>query len=182
MAIPDDLSEIRAAAAGNRLAQSALVSRHMPGVYRLALRTVGNAELAEDITQETFLRMWKMLPRWQPEAKLSTWLYRVALNLCRDHYRKRREALVDELPERIDPELQPDARLDQAQRTDALLAAIDDLPDRQREALTLCSLEGHGNIEAAEIMGVSVEALESLLARARRKLRARVFNPPEDTL
>ena len=168
--------EIRAAAAGNRLAQSALVTRHTPKVYALAKRLVRDDAAAEDITQEAFLRMWKVLPDWEPRAKLSTWLYRVTLNLCRDYGRRRREATVDELPERADPGLQPDQQAEQNQRMSALHAAIQALPERQCEAITLCGVEGHTNIEAAEILDISVEALESLLARARRKLRANLFD------
>lgn len=167
-----DLEDIRAAAAGNRLAQSALVTRHMPRVYALAYRMLSDAALAEDITQEVFLRAWKVLPDWEPRAQFSTWLHRVTLNLCRDQYRKRREQTMDELPERIDPDLRPDERLDQSQRTGRLMRAIESLPDRQREALVLCALEGHTNIAAADIMGISVEAMESLLARGRRKLKS----------
>lgn len=166
-----DLADIRAAAAGNRLAQSALVTRHMPRVYGLAMRMIQDGALAEDITQETFLRAWKALPDWQPRARLSTWLHRVALNLCYDHLRKRRESLPGDLPEPADPEPQPDARLARRQRLGALEAAIAALPERQRAALTLCALNGHSQGEAAEILQVSVEALESLLARARRRLR-----------
>ncbi|MEM9738862.1 MAG: RNA polymerase sigma factor [Pseudomonadota bacterium] len=175
-----DLADIRAAASGNRLAQSALVTRHMPRVYGLAKRMVGEPALAEDITQEAFLRAWKQLPRWEPRAKFSTWLHRVTLNLCRDSFRKRREQTMDELPERIDPGLRPDELFDQSQRTASLMSAIDSLPERQREALVLCSLEGKTNIEAAAIMDVSIEALESLLARARRKLKADVLKRGED--
>jgi len=176
----DDLADIRAAADGNRLAQSALVTRHMPRVYSLAERMVGNRAQAEDITQEVFLRAWKQLPNWEPRAQFSTWLYRVTVNLCRDHFRKRREQTMDELPERVDESLKPDDALDQSQRTARLLDAIDALPERQKTALTLCSLEGHTNITAAAVMDVSVEALESLLARARRKLKSEVLNRGED--
>lgn len=177
----DDLDDIRAAAAGNRLAQSALVTRHMPRVYALAYRMVSDAALAEDITQEAFLRAWKVLPDWEPRAQFSTWLHRVTLNLCRDHFRKKREQVMEELPERTDPGLRPDERLDQSQRAGWIMSAINNLPDRQREALVLCALDGHTNITAAEIMGVSVEAMESLLARGRRKLKTLLQDQERET-
>lgn len=170
----DELGEIRAAAAGNRLAQSALVTRHMPRLYALSHRMLGDAQLAEDVVQETFLRAWKVLGRWESKARLSTWLHRVALNLCYDHLRKRRESLPGELPERADTGPQPDEALARSQRMAALDTAIASLPERQRAALTLCALDGHSNIEAAAIMQISVEALESLLARARRTLKTRM--------
>lgn len=177
----NDLDDIRAAAAGNRLAQSALVTRHMPRVYALSYRMLSDAALAEDITQEVFLRAWKVLPDWEPRAQFSTWLHRVTLNLCRDYFRKKREQVVEELPERIDPDLRPEERLDQSQRAEWIMSAINTLPDRQREALILCALDGHTNIEAAEIMDVSVEAMESLLARGRRKLKSLMQEQLQET-
>lgn len=167
-----EADEIARAAAGDQRAQSALVQRHMPRVYAVSKRMLGDAHEAEDVTQETFIRAWKMLPDWEPRAQLSTWLHRVALNLCYDRLRKKREETgADELPLREDTRLGPQDTLDQAQKVAAIEQAIDALPERQKAALTLCSLDGRTNIEAADIMDISVEALESLLARARRKLR-----------
>ena len=171
MAGISELDDITRAAAGDRAAQAALVNRNMPIVFRVAYRMLGDRAEAEDITQETFLRAWKILPDWQPKAKFSTWACTVALNLCRDRLRKKKPVLMDELPERVDPEMQPEQALASAQALAGIEAKIAALPDRQREALSLCALEGMGNIEAADAMGVSVHALESLLARARRTLR-----------
>ena len=167
----DDLDEIARAAAGDASAQSALVNRHMPIIFRVSYRMLQDRAEAEDVTQETFLRLWKALPDWQPKAKLSTWACTVALNLSRDRLRKKKPVLMDELPEHIDPGLRPEQALASDQAQARIHAGIQALPDRQKEALTLCALEGLSNIEAAEIMNVSVHALESLLARARRKLK-----------
>lgn len=167
-----EADQIVRAAAGDGRAQAALVHTHMPRVYAVAKRMLKSAEEAEDVTQEAFIRAWKALPDWEPRAKFSTWLHRVTLNLCYDRLRKTREQTgADELPERIDPGLRPDEVLDQRQKVEAIEIAIGELPERQKAALTLCSLQGFGNIEAAEIMEISVEALESLLSRARRKLK-----------
>ena len=89
--------------------------------------------------------------------------------------KKKKPVLMDEVPERVDTALRPDQALDQKQAGARISALIDRLPDRQKEALTLSAFEGMGNIEAAEAMGVSVEALESLLGRARRALRAELY-------
>lgn len=167
-----ELDQIARAARGDRAAQTALVNRNMPIIYRVAYRMLQDQAEAEDVTQETFLRAWKVLPDWQPKAKFSTWACTVALNLCRDRLRKKKPVLMDELPERVDPALRPEEALASQQAQAGLAAKIAQLPDRQREALTLCALEGMTNIEAAEAMRVSVRALESLLARARRSLRA----------
>ncbi len=174
MSDADETEQIRKAACGDRRAQAALVHRHMPGLYAFALRILLSREEAEDVTQETFLRAWKVLPDWQPRAKFSTWLYRVALNLSRDRLRKHRETLMPELPELSDTGLRPDQALEQIQAVGALGAAISALPQRQRAALQLCAIEGRSQQDAAEILEISVDALESLLARARRSLRQTV--------
>ncbi|MEO1322163.1 MAG: sigma-70 family RNA polymerase sigma factor [Pseudomonadota bacterium] len=167
-----ELDQITRAASGDRAAQAALVNRNMPIVFRVAYRMLQDRAEAEDITQETFLRAWKALPDWQPKAKFSTWACTVALNLCRDRLRKKKPVLMDELPERVDTGLRPEESLASQQALRGIEAKIAGLPERQREALTLCALEGMTNIEAAATMDVSVRALESLLARARRALRA----------
>jgi RNA polymerase sigma-70 factor (ECF subfamily) len=172
LAFSSDLDRITRAAAGDPAAVSSLVDRYSSGVLALATRMLGDAAEAEDVTQETFLRAWKALPTWEPRAKFSTWLHRVALNLCYDRLRKRREVTMEHLPERTDPAMTPAELLDQSQRVRAVEDAISHLPERQAAALTLCALQGHSQAEAADIMDVSVEALESLLVRARRTLRA----------
>lgn len=167
-----ELDQITRAASGDRAAQAALVNRNMPIVFRVAYRMLQDRAEAEDVTQETFLRAWKTLPDWQPKAKFSTWACTVALNLCRDRLRKKKPVLMDELPERIDTGLRPEQSLESKQALQRIETKIAALPERQREALSLCALEGMTNIEAAATMDVSVHALESLLARARRALRA----------
>jgi RNA polymerase sigma-70 factor (ECF subfamily) len=175
VAFTSDFDQIERAAAGDPAAVRFLVNRHSAGVLGLATRMLGDRSEAEDVTQETFLRAWKALPSWEPRAKLSTWLHRVALNLCYDRLRKRKESLPGELPDRADTRLTPHDAFDQAQRVKAIEGAIAALPDRQGAALTLCALQGHSQAEAAEILEISVEALESLLARARRTLRAQLL-------
>lgn len=175
VAFSSDLDQITRAAAGDAAAVRALVNRYSPGVLSLATRMLSDRGEAEDVTQETFIRAWKALPGWEPRAKFSTWLHRVALNLCYDRLRKRRESLPGELPDLADTRLSPQEALDQSQRVLAIEQAISALPERQSAALTLCALQGHSQAEAAEIMDVSVEALESLLARARRTLRAHLL-------
>lgn len=175
-----ELDQITRAANGDRAAQAALVNQNMPIVFRTAFRMIGDRAEAEDITQETFLRAWKVLPDWQPKAKFSTWACTVALNLCRDRLRKKKPILMDELPERVDHALRPEEALASSQAQNWIAKQIASLPDRQREAISLCALEGMSNIEAANVMGISVRALESLLARARRTLRPSL-KPSEET-
>ena len=171
MSYVSETERIARAAAGDQGAISALVNLHMPRVHALAFRMLRQTEAAEDVTQETFIKAWKALPEWQPKARFSTWLHRVALNLCYDRLRKSSETFLAEPPDQVDTALRPDQALDQRQKVKAIEDAIFALPERQKAALTLCAIEGHSNIEAAEIMDVSVDALESLLSRARRTLK-----------
>ncbi len=156
---------------GDHAAIRELVTAKLPRILVLARRMLADPGEAEDVVQETFLRAWKFAPRWRPgHARFDTWLHRVALNLCYDRLRRRRRTTHD-VPEQTDPGPGPDRDLharDVGQRVDASLRA---LPPRQREAIVLCHYQEMTNIEAASIMAVSVEALESLLSRGRRALR-----------
>lgn len=158
---------------GDPAAAQALVARKLPRVLALASRMLGDAGEAEDVAQDTMLRVWRHAPSWRPgKARFDTWLHRVTLNLCYDRLRKRRDTLIAAAPDRPDEGAPPDRGLhaaDVGRRVDVALQA---LPTRQREAVVLCHYQELGNIEAAELMGVSVEALESLLSRGRRALRS----------
>lgn len=157
---------------GDPAAVRAFVARKGPRMTALARRMLGDPVEAEDVVQEVFMRVWRQAPQWRPgTARFDTWMHRVALNLCYDRLRRRRETVMAEPPEQVDESPAPDAGLEAAdlgRRVDAALAA---LPDRQREALVLCHYQSLSNIDAAALMEVSVDALESLLARGRRALR-----------
>jgi RNA polymerase sigma-70 factor (ECF subfamily) len=172
-----DEALVERAGRGDKAAASALVARHTDKIYAVCFRTLRNRSAAEDATQETFLRLWVNASKWRPKgAKFETWLYRVAMNICLDQLRrKKREAPEEAAPERADAAPRQDDQLLAGERRLAVDAALETLPDRQRAAITLCHYQELSNIEAAEIMGVSVDALESLLARGRRALRDRLL-------
>jgi len=158
-----------------------LVARKLPRLLALATRMLGDRMEAEDVAQEAFMRIWKQAPRWREgEARFDTWLHRVALNLCYDRLRAHREEPADELPDSADPAAVPDAQLEAKSRDERVRAALAALPARQREALVLNYYQELSNIEAAALMGITVEALESLLARARRSLRAQLAGDDPD--
>jgi RNA polymerase sigma-70 factor (ECF subfamily) len=172
---PRDAELVARYAAGDQAAARALTLRHGPRVFALARRMLGDAGEAEDVTQETMLRLWRVAPDWREEgAALGTWLYRVAGNLAIDRLRRRRSAPGAELPEIADDAPGPLLVLEARDRAAALDAALAALPERQRLAVVLRHLEERPNPEIAEILGTSVEAVESLLARARRALAARL--------
>jgi len=171
----DDASLLARYAGGDQAAARLLTARHAPRVFAVARRMLGEQAEAEDVTQETMLRLWRIAPEWQPgEAALGTWLYRVAANLCIDRLRRRREIASDSLPERADEAPGALAQIEADDRAAALHRALRALPDRQRLAIVLRHLEERSNPEIAEILDTSVEAVESLLGRARRELAARL--------
>lgn len=155
-----------------------LVLNKLPRLLALATRMLGDRTEAEDVAQEAFMRIWKQAPHWRTgEAKFDTWLHRVALNLCYDRLRGHRETLApnaDALNEEADPAARPDERLESRSRDARVRDALAALPVRQREALVLTYYQELSNAEAAALMDITVDALESLLARARRTLRAQL--------
>ena len=160
---------MNAICAGDHSAYEAVVRRHLKPVSHYAWRLLGNAGDAEDVSQEVFLRVWTRAASWQPaRAKLSTWIHRIAHNLCIDHLRKRREEASEAEAVLETGPLEETAAGD---KLAALQAALGGLPLNQRSAISLCHYQGFSNRQAAAIMDVSVQALESLLARAKRSLR-----------
>ena len=177
---PDD-ELVRRAGEGDAAAIQALVARKLGRVLALAERMLGDPVEAEDVAQETFFKVWRNAPRWRPgRARFDTWLHRVALNLCYDRLRRRRERPMADPPETADPGPAPDRGLAAADVGRRVRAALLALPPRQREAIVLCHYQELGNIEAARAMAVSVEALESLLSRGRRALKAALADLAED--
>jgi len=158
-------------AAGDQSAARMLTARHAPRAMALARRMLRDEAEAEDVTQEAMLRVWKMAPDWRPgEAKLSTWVHRVTFNLSTDRLRRRRSVPLEAAPEPVDHNPGALAGLEEADRATALRQALDALPDRQKRAVELRHFDELSNPEIAEALEVSVEAVESLLARGRRAL------------
>ena len=181
---PDDRGAQRAAvdpdeallaqfAKGDAAAARILTDRLGPRSYSVALRMLGNRAEAEDVTQDAMMRLWKVAAEWQSgQAKVSTWLYRVTMNLSLDRLRKTQSVGLADAPEPTDDQASATQQLQDSARMDALQQALAQLPERQRQAVILRHIEELPNPEIAGIMGVSVEAVESLTARGKRALAA----------
>ncbi|MGH6925060.1 MAG: RNA polymerase sigma factor [Propylenella sp.] len=171
-AAASELVEVRAIAAGDSAAFRRLIERESPRLLRFALAMLGSLEEAEDVVQETLLSLWENAAAWTPEARIGTWLYRVCHNRSIDRLRRRRtfvdDGALDELADSSEP---ADLGLIHGEEARDLRDAVARLAPRQRTAVLLFHFEELPQREAAEVMGISEAALESLLARARRQMR-----------
>ena len=169
---PDnDAAMLRRIAAGDRRAAQQLLDQYLGRIVAYSYRMLRDGAEAEDVAQDTFLRLWRNIDTWRADAPLIHWLHRVAYNLCIDRLRRRRPASLEVTPEPLDPSENPAGTFHRLELADAVAAAIAQLPERQRAAVVFVHQEGFSNIETAALMGISIEAVESLLARARRTLR-----------
>ena len=182
LADADDGALLSASARRDGQAFARLVARHYDIVHRVTWRiTSGHAE-TEDIVQDAFLRLWNNPLQVREAAALRAWLIRVASNLAIDRARRKTPVDIENVPE---PEADTPSALEQtiaAGSANEIDRAIATLPERQRLALVLVHFEGQSNIEAAAAMEVTIEAIESLLARARRALKERLKHRWQDIL
>jgi RNA polymerase sigma-70 factor, ECF subfamily len=167
----DEVGLIELVATGDVRAYRQLVDRHLRGIHAFAYRMLGSRAEAEEVSQETFLRLWEHAGRYVPQAKPSTWIYRIAHNLSIDRLRRRRERPSAVAPDDLPGSERPSGLFHERQLAEAVQQALAALPERQRAAIGLVHYQGLSNAEAADVLGVGVRALESLLARARRQLR-----------
>jgi RNA polymerase sigma-70 factor (ECF subfamily) len=178
-----DLSFVMALKAGQDQALNALMDRHREGLFRFVLRHVHNEADALELAMETFVRAYFNIGRFRPSAKFVTWLYQIALNLCRDHSKSRAyqyslqtvsadaPAEEGEQPEQLlardrDPLKETEGR----EELSALEKAIGELPEDLKNPLILTALEGHSQAEAAALLGISQKAVEMKVYRARKLL------------
>lgn len=159
---------------GDPQAARLLTQRLAPRAFAFAMRLLGDGAEAEDVVQEAMLRLWRIAAEWrQGEAKISTWLYRVVVNLATDRLRARKRRPAIAIDEQVDPASDAptaEACLIDRDRMTALQHALLALPERQRQAVILRHIEGLSNPEIAAVMEIGVEAVESLTARGKRAL------------
>ena len=161
---------------GNSQAFAILVERHTERFYRLAYRYLQSKAAAEDVVQDAFLKLWENPSSWQPErnSKFTTWFYRVVVNICLDLRKKKGAVVLDNTMELIDDRESVDEVMMRQQEQRMVEKEIAALPERQRTALNLCFDEGLSNQEAAQIMGLNLKALQSLIMRAKTTLKERM--------
>ncbi|MCF2869964.1 sigma-70 family RNA polymerase sigma factor [Octadecabacter sp. G9-8] len=171
-----DADLLAAFAAGDRSAAMTLTQRLTPRVMGQAFRMLGNRAEAEDVAQDAMMRLWKIAPDWDRDrAQVTTWLFRVVANLCTDRLRKSgRGVALDAIEEPSSDAPSAAQSLQDSARTLALRAALAELPERQARAVSLRHLEELGNPEIATIMDTNVRTVESLIARGKRALIARL--------
>ncbi|MEE8295998.1 MAG: sigma-70 family RNA polymerase sigma factor [Sphingomonadales bacterium] len=176
-----DAALLKQVAAGDMSACRTLVDEHLKKMLGLAYQMLRDVTEAEDVAQDAFLKLWKQAPTWRPDAQIKVWLYRVVFNLCIDRLRKNKNLMDIEPPEEF-IEAGQIKGLHKNEIRERLNAAIFDLPERQRTAITLVHLQEEKQKDAAAVMGVSVDALESLLARGKRNLRGKLGKHKTDLM
>lgn len=185
---PDDATLVRETLAGDRRAFDLLVLRHADMLFNLCNRMLGDYDEASDCAQDAFIRAYRGLGSFRGDAAFATWLYRIALNTCRNRlasaeYRRARKAVrlegtgaddaivsANGRSSRSDPE----ARLERGEREALIQQALNDLPPDEKAVTVLCDIEGRSYEEAAALTGIPLGTVKSRLARARRRLRPKL--------
>lgn len=177
-----DSALLAAASAGDERAFARLVERHYDIIYRVVWRVTSGHADTEDMVQEAFLKLWNNPAQVRQGAALRGWLMRVATNLAIDRARRKQGSNLDDQPEiaASGPDALGQVLADRS--ANDINTALARLPERQRLALSLVYFENMSNIEAAEAMEISVEAIESLLARGRRGLKVELKDRWRDLL
>jgi RNA polymerase sigma-70 factor (ECF subfamily) len=178
-----DLTLVQALKVGEDQALNSLMDRHREGLFRFVLRHVHNEADALELAMETFVRAYFNIEKFRPAAKFATWLYHIALNLCRDHLRSRvyrysLQTVSFDAPsdEGQDPsqllatEGRPDQKTDRREELIALEKAISELPEELKNAFILTVLEDRQQAETAELLGISLKAVGMRVYRARKLL------------
>ncbi|MCY2953526.1 MAG: sigma-70 family RNA polymerase sigma factor [Planctomycetota bacterium] len=151
-----------------------LVKRHQDLARRVACRFTGRWDVADDMAQDAFLRLYRRAASYKPTAAFSTWLYRIVVNLCLDHAKRPRLAALPDEPTCASTSPAPDEALRRQESIDAVRREIAALPERQRIALVLHRFERLDHAQIAQSTGWTESAIESLLVRAYAQLRQRL--------
>jgi len=177
-----DSEFIQAVRSGDSNAFKPLVERYQQLVFRTAMGFLHQQEEAEDLTQDIFIRAWQSIDNYSGDAAFSTWLYKITVNQCLNHLRRKKrqeffsfaEDLFDQLINKVSEEINPDAQVEENERDQQIKAAIDSLSEKQRTAFVLSRYEELPQKEIAHIMNTSEGAVEQHLQRARKSLQKKL--------
>jgi RNA polymerase sigma-70 factor (ECF subfamily) len=171
--------------AGEPDAAREIVHSYMAPIARFAAHLLKDSTEAEDVANEAIMRLWRTAGEWRPDGVISGWLRRSVYTQCIDRIRKAGRMLDDASGEAAlnveAREPSPEAAAYGAEIGVAISGALDNLPERQKAAVTLATIDGLSGQEIADVLEVSVEAVESLLARGRRALRDALKSIYRDT-
>jgi RNA polymerase sigma-70 factor (ECF subfamily) len=167
----DDGVLVAAALAGRAEAFGTLVERYDRAVYHLCLRTMRDAQEAQDCAQEAFFKAFRSLHTFKPQAKFSTWIFSIAYHACCDRLAARKRFTSDEMPDRADPAAGPAALAERNDEAGRLRTAIDALPEKYRAVITLYHLQGRQYEEIAEVLKLPMGTVKTHLFRAKELLR-----------
>lgn len=181
----DDEELVQLAKDGDRTAFSHLVVRHQSEVYTLAMRLVGDRELAADVAQEAFVRAWRALPKFRGDSRFTTWMHRITVNtawsLRARAARRRTERLDDLISEPKATGMSPERAGDLSDMRPRIEAALRDLPAGTRAVVVLKDVYGWSHPEIAEHLDISVTAAKVRLHRGRKRLREDLWPYFEDS-
>lgn len=173
---------------GDQQEFSRFVNLHKDKVYATCMGFIPNAHDAEDLTQDVFVEIHHSINNFKENARLSTWMYRIAVNKCLEELRRRKQLKraaffkgllgigSEEVEEQARHFEHPGYLAEEKEKAETLYETIDGLAENQKIAFTLTQIDGHSYIETAEIMGVSISSLESLVFRAKANLKKRLKN------
>ena len=173
--IPNDTELMIRLAEGDMAALGDIARKHQDKILSLSYRVLGDWHRAEDVAQETFLRVHRAAKNYKPKAKFTTWLYRIVVNLCFDEQRKQTKAIAP--LENVDPVVLVKSDSNAAERKEVVKlvkTAVNELPERQRLAVILHRYDGLSHGEISEVTGWTQSAVESLLVRAYANLREKL--------
>jgi RNA polymerase sigma-70 factor (ECF subfamily) len=181
-----DISLMELVRKGDAKAFELLLSRHQRSVFNLALRFLGDAGEAEDITQEVFIRVYKSAGSYTPDAKFSTWLYTIVRNLCFNALRRRKVIAFVSMEEEALPEIpciqdDPIQVIDRAQVRERVVSAVHGLPENMRFAVILNKFHGLQYEEIAKVLGCSVNAVKLRMLRAKSILARELAGLRDET-
>ncbi len=178
----EDKNLVKKAANGDDQAFSILIRKYKKSLYRFAYRHMDDADDAEDIVQDTFIAMHRNLSRFDPKYKVSSWVFQIAINKCRDLGRKRKTRsfmqritpVMEDKISKVQSDENPEKNLDNKTKLQLTERAIAELPDNLRTPLILCVIENLSQKQAADILKISPKAVETRIYRARHILSAKL--------